>query len=141
MFSEYFTVKSSISQTYPTGFTPRLESLAVGKPHSYKTGYVTETIMEVTPENASLPITEIVFRGYTKADAGDYSYIKALIPRCEEKRVSNPSTASMIGNQEIFYLDRQYTQRETAIEIAILTPKKEILKIDRSADYLDYKTK
>ncbi len=129
--SENFTVNEVIAESYATTFTPRSEMVFGGKSPFYRGGLTSGLILTVTPDNENIPVRKLSFYGISIVRGGDS--ISAKIPRYEEKAVGPNS-----GTHRLFYLDRAFNTEESAIELAILSNDRKILRIDRSVDYKEF---
>ncbi len=124
--TENFTVDEVVAETYPTSFTPN--PVIGGRSPSYKGGYASRLILNVSPDNKAIPVNLITFDGFSAVKAGDY--ISAKIPRYAEE-LCNP----MRKGKKVFYFDRPFRNNESAIEIALLSAEGEVLRRERSVDF------
>lgn len=129
----YFRVNDVVSQSYATSHTPQSEiRIGPGSSPVYDTGYRSELVLKVKPKDKSLPINTLKFDGFSDVKAGNY--IKATIPLFEE--IPTYLHHSYLRHSNVDgYASRKCTERESAIEIAILDKNLRVLRTDRSVDY------
>lgn len=137
--SEYFLVKKVIGKTHPTSFNPCAETqlmspLITYSPHQM--GYIKTLTLEVDwigkQYFSRVPVKTLNFEGDCPVIVGNF--IKALIPKYREEKVDSLSH----NPEEIFYLNRNFAETESAIEITILSRDKSEKRTDRAADYDRY---
>ena len=130
--TETFTVEDVIATTHPTYFTPNSEIMIGGISPSYSGGFTSRLTLKVSPDNQDIPIRTLTFDGFSIIKAGDY--ISAQIPKYKEERKLEflPNTYNKEG---IFYVDRDFDTKETAIELALLSNEGETLRKDRAINY------
>ncbi len=96
-----------------------------------ESGYGSVIQLKVRSYEKDSPVKILEFLGNSIVQAGNY--IEAKIPRYEEK--NRGTRFPEIPNEiEKFYFDRPFKEKESAIEIAIMTGEK-VLRRDQSIDY------
>lgn len=138
--SENFTVNAVIAESYATTYTPHSEIVFGGKSPVYHGGLTSRLILTVTPDNENTPVRKLTFDGISAVRGGDR--ISAKMPKYEEKFVG-PSISMLLQRNahnihRAFYLDRSFNTEESAIELAILSDDRKILRTDRAVDYKDF---
>ncbi len=136
IFSEVFTIDDVISTFQPTLVSSRTEMVIGGKSGSYNGGFTTNTVLDVIPQDASLPIRRLVFFGFSILKTGDM--ISAQIPRYTKHEVpGNFGHGGLLDwkRYSSFYTGRDYRFNETAIELNLLDPNGKSLRTERSVDY------
>ena len=135
--TEYFIVESAVCESFETCFTP--EARLGGKSPSYEGGYKTIFDIKVRPERG-IPIKKLQFMGYCHVEKGDYIFAK--IPCYKEQklpRIKEPARPTIGQEEEAFYLDREFKQKENAIEVGVVLRNGQIKdEIYRSIDYRDF---
>ena len=131
---EKFNVNGVLVETYTHSITPLSELVIGGKSSTYKTGYSSRAILEVTPYRPNIPVKTLYFNGFSVVKAGDV--ILAKIPKYREEKVEDPDNYGLYeSSKRIFYLDRDFKPEEKAIEITILSSEGKKLRVERSVDY------
>jgi hypothetical protein len=132
--SEMFTIDDVVATVQPTLITPRNEMRIGGRSGTYNGGFTSKTVLNVTPEDKSLPIRTLVFSGFSAARVGDI--VCAQIPRYTQNG-GDENFRPMNGPRslQIFYTDREYNSMENAIELGILDSNGDLLRTERSFDY------
>lgn len=127
---EGFRVDAVLTQSRATSFTPNSEIMVGGSCRIYQGGDQTTSILQVSPYN-SIPITQLVFSGFSAVRAGDNISAKLLryIAEVIDKDPFDPSSGRTL------YLDRSFQPEELAIELTIHSPDSKILRMERSTDY------
>lgn len=138
--TEKFVITEAIGQDYPTSFTPSTEMIPSRTPPVYSGGFVSKLVLEVLPDDKDSPIRTLIFDGSDEVKAGDY--IAAQIPRYKEERIDMGFSLNPQEQESIFYVPRDFTAEENAIEIALLSPGGKVLRRKRSSKYDNFtKTK
>src|SRR3989338_4929932 len=133
VFSEYFTVDDVIAESYATSITPLSEMRLGGRSSHYPGGYISKLVLKVVPDNKEIPVSVLNFDGISVIRAGDY--ISAQIPRYEEKKVASGVRCGSHEHYTCLYLNRDFKPEESAIELAIHSVDRKVLRRDRSIDY------
>lgn len=132
-----FNVNNVISETYPTVLASYPERILDGRPFAaYQGGFKSRLIITVTPDDKDNPIRTLNFKGFSPVKIGDY--ICAQIPRYKEEKLSLGFHNGLFDKERVFYFDRKFNQKESAIELIIFSENKDILRIDRAVDYNKY---
>lgn len=132
--TEEFEVNNVIARSNKTSFIPESERIYGGEtPSHYNCGFTSNLTLTVTPTNTDIPTRILNFDGFSIVKNGDY--ISAKIPKYTEERVRIGLSPFNKISERVFYLDRKFNLEESAIELALLSPKKEVLRRDRSIDY------
>ncbi|MEA3248609.1 MAG: hypothetical protein U9Q73_02790 [Nanoarchaeota archaeon] len=131
--TENFTVDEVVAESYATSFTPNSKMILGGRFPVYRGGFTSKLVLKVSPDNQNVPVTTLNFNGISVVKAGDY--ISAQIPRFEEKRVGAGLHSGPYERDRVFYLDRDFNPEESAIELALLSTDRNVLRRDRSINY------
>ena len=148
--SEEFTVDTVVVNSYAVNISPKSEIVCGGSSSTYSGGYTSEVHLGVTPKDLSLPVRELVFKGFSAVRGGDY--IVARIPCYTEINAEyNRRMRSFSAPEkqvEPVYVNRELNQIEQAIELNIILRGEEletrigedytsdaILRTERSVDY------
>jgi hypothetical protein len=93
-------------------------------------GHVSRTLLSVTPDDATLPITTLEFKGGSHVEGGDY--ISAQIPRCDHHAIWDRS-----GGEKILYSSRtEFNQTEVALQIDKFSPDRQsVVRTEYCCDY------
>jgi hypothetical protein len=138
IFSEKFKVCGVSCETYSTSVTTQI--IAGGRSPSYGAGFTSRLLLKVEPYDKNINVKEIVFDGYCPVLAG--SDISALIPKYNKKMLNiNPVMDRLCGfgdENKVFYLDRDYKEKENAIQINILSKKEDILGLYKGVNFRDF---
>jgi hypothetical protein len=132
--SEHFYVEDVVSNTYKTSINinPNLG----GRNSQNDTGYTSELILNVIPYDKNISTHTLYFDGFSIVKPGDT--ITAKIPRYTKKEISPNLTLNPNQQQKTYYLDRDYSLEERAIELSIHYDKIKNQRKDRSVDYSNY---
>ena len=128
--TEKFTVDEVLVGSYPTSFTPSSEMRIGGRSPVYTGGFWSKITLKVTPENSSVPVKTLIFDGFSTVRAGDY--VSVRIPKYAEERVYS---GDFYKQEKVFYLERDFNAEESAIELAILSGDKKVLRTERAVSY------
>lgn len=91
-------------------------------------------VLEVLPEDSSIPIRELTFSGYTDMKEGDI--INAKMPRYHKHGFDPSNSNKVVTPKDIFYTDRGfYREREVAITLTLIGLSGESLRTEFSDDY------
>lgn len=91
-------------------------------------------VLEVLPEDSTIPIRELTFSGYTELEEGDI--INAKMPRYHKHGFDPFNSKKVIDPKEVFYTDRAfYREREVAITLTLIGLSGENLRTEFSDDY------
>ncbi|MBW6461845.1 MAG: hypothetical protein K0B07_02260 [DPANN group archaeon] len=105
-----------------------------GKSTSSPCGYTSRLILEVKPVNTFLPVKTLYFDGISIVEAGNY--ISAKIPRCDIETIFSGSLLTPYRRHKELYFDREFKDKESAIELSIFgRDSKSLLRKDRAIDY------
>lgn len=132
--TENFAVDEVIGYSNTTSITPRSGRVFGEAPPTYSGGYKSKLVLEVTPDNESIPVKTLIFDGHSIVKAGDY--ISAQIPRYEEKKI-RPGffNEPRLTKSKTVYIDRDFKEEESAIELTILSEDGKVLRRDRAVNY------
>jgi len=133
--SENFLIEDILGQSYAHSFTPISEVNFEGKSPRYDGGYSSDLVLKVLPER-DIPIKTLFFSGFFPGLIGNK--ISAKIPRYEKRNINEGYFTCFSREARTFYLDRDFNDREEAIELAILSPKGKILRLDRAVGYGEF---
>ncbi len=125
VYEEKFKVEKVLSQSseYILNFN---EDTPFGKNFTRKkAGYKNCIFLEVSSIERDIPVENLIFKGYSSVNSGDY--ILAKIPRHEIER----------DIERFFYYDRDYKSKEVAIELNILSKDDfdSVLRTERAINY------
>ena len=125
LVKERFIVEGVLGESKTLSYTSSSDMIVRGESIGGITAIYPKITLEVLPDK-EIPVRFINFDGYSPVKKGDY--IEAIIPKYEERRFFEVDS--------ILYTERDFKEKESAIELAILSKdKKEILRTDRTADY------
>ncbi len=135
-----FTVNEVLAESYATSFTPASEMRLGGRSPVYEGGLRSRLVLQVSPnDDPALVVRILKFDGISAVRAGDM--ISAKIPRYEEKTVNPVLPEDQYNEGNVFYLDRDFKPEESAIELAILSKDRTILRTERATGYLILQSK
>lgn len=139
--TEKFTVEDVVAASYATSIAPMSEMVLEGESRQYAGGYSSKITLTVNPYNPQVPITSLTFAGFSGVRAGDT--IEAKIPCYEEKKIYefNGELRRYGDQDEVVYLVRSFKDKETAIELKLISPEGKTLRTERAVDYNFYKEK
>ena len=129
LITEYFRIASVHSKRHETSFTPHSEIVFGGRSPQYKGGYIQMLRLGVMPDKQENPIQTLYFQGDSPLRANDY--ICAKIPVYAQQKFNS---IFFSGNDQVFYFERPVKPEEFAVEIAILSDEKSIIRVDRAAN-------
>lgn len=124
LVTERFTVEGVLGELKTSSYTSSSDMVFGEKSLGGITAVYPKLTLEVTPDK-EIPVRFINFDGYSPVKRGDY--IEATIPKYEERRFFEVDS--------ILYTERDFKEKENAIELAILSKDGNILRRDRTADY------
>lgn len=137
--TERFTVNDVIVKSGATSFTPYSEMVIGGTSPVYRGGFTSRIVLEVLPDDKDIPIRTINFDGFSIVKAGDLIY--AQIPKYREERLGRKIRIGMNDRNKVYYLSRDFTPEESAIELCILSEEGRILRRERSVSYENFAKK
>ncbi|MDD5054588.1 MAG: hypothetical protein PHT91_03540 [Candidatus Nanoarchaeia archaeon] len=137
VFEEKFYVNGVVCESYATSFTPRSEICFGSAMSTYNGGFASKLVLDVLPDNQSIPVNTLHFRGFSAVRAGDN--ICAKMPKFKEVNEYPPRLEDPLRKKRVFYVDRDFLPEESAIELAVLSDNGDILRIDRAVDYKNFK--
>jgi hypothetical protein len=123
--SEDFRVDEVFCKSERTSATPQSEIKIGGTNYPYRTGYITDILLVVSPQNEEVPVEELIFYGNSAVMSGDT--IQAKIPR--------HGGGKYIEGKGRVYLDRPFGTTEEAIEIELKDKSGKVLREDKSVNY------
>lgn len=105
------------------------------------TGYLPTLDISVLPDRHEIPVRRLLFSGYSAVRGGDY--IVALIPKYREEKLEGFGASAILPpalrrQQKTFYLERDFMDTESAIELMVFNSGGRVVSTDRSADYGEY---
>ncbi|MEJ2267997.1 MAG: hypothetical protein P8X70_02890, partial [Nanoarchaeota archaeon] len=136
---EEFTVLEVVAKSRAISFTPHSEMRFGGNSPVYRGGFTSRLVLKVSPDNQDVPITTLNFEGFSIVKAGDY--ISAQIPKFSEIRVETGFYSRPCNIDKVFYLDRDFNSEESAIELALLSTDRKVLRRDRAVNYKNFEKK
>ncbi len=112
--------------------SPVLAMNIPGDNSSYSSGYISQSILNVSPENESVPVKKLVFCGNSAVRGGDL-----ILARIPFSKFIKPSSF-IYSNFRPFYAPRELNPEEEAIAIKILSRDGTVLRTELSARYQFY---
>ncbi len=130
----YFRVNGVVGQSYATEVD--VEQFIGEHSSAHPAGHTSGLVLKVTAEDASIPVKELIFSGFSAVRGGDR--VKALIPRYAAESEESYGLGLFSGeNTPTHNVDRPYQPEEHAIELTIMEADREV-RIDRSVDYWNF---
>ena len=134
--SEKFIINEILGESYSTSTSVRGEWRAGPMDVQYVNGgYASKLILKVTPNNLDVPVRTLNFNGPWLPIRPGF-HISAKIPKYEEKRFGYSFfKIESYEREQVFYLDRDFNEEESVIELGIISEDGKILERYRSVDY------
>lgn len=137
VFEEYFIVNEVLCRAEEVSISHiDGNTMLGGRVPTHNAVYVFSTELTVKPGNNDIPIKKLEFLGYSAAKAGDQ--IWARIPRYVIEKVSRETRHRYDSGIETFYLDRDWNEKENAIEITILDDNLKNARIERAINFRNF---
>lgn len=127
---EHFRVDVVGSESHATQFTPESEIVIGGECPVYHGGFTSKLVLDVMPDNKNIPVRILEFTGNSSVMGG-----QRIIARIPIYRKETVNRCFSPGEDETFYLEREFKARESAIELNILNEKGKVLRTDKAVDY------
>ncbi len=134
----FFTIDEVVAESRETYITPSSEVVMGGRSDTYGGGFTMSLTFKVTPDDETVPVRTLYFRGFSALEAGDYvtAKIARKIMETNVEFLSIPSNAMGFPTQKPLSYEMELSLEERAIELKkISKPDGKVLRIEKSVDY------